>query len=103
MAMPDKKSSKLKAAAALAYDPEHDGAPRVVAVGRGRLADLIEQRAKETGVPVYQDEELAWTLSGLGLQREIPPELYQVVAHVIAWVSYLGNKAGKRGLKEGVK
>lgn len=94
----DKKLSRLKVAAALAYNPEHDGAPRVVAVGRGRLAGLIEQRARETGVPVYQDEDLAWTISGLGLQCEIPPELYQVVAHIIAWVSYLDNKTGKSGL-----
>lgn len=91
----DKALSRLKVATALAYDPEQDSAPRVVAVGRGRLASLIEQRARETGVPVYHDEELAWTLSGLGLQREIPPELYQVVASVIAWVSYLDNRSGK--------
>lgn len=91
----DMKLSRLKVAAALAYDSEDDGAPRVVAAGRGRLAGLIEQQARDAGVPIYKNEGLAWTLSGLGLQREIPPELYQVVAHVIAWVGYLDHKAGK--------
>lgn len=80
---------KPKAAAALSFDVGKDAAPRVVAVGRGLLAARIEELARESGVPVYQDPQLAWTLSGLGLDREIPPELYEVVAQIIAWVYYL--------------
>jgi len=41
---------------------------------------------------VYRDPQLAWTLAGLGLDREIPAELYQVVAQVIAWVYYLEDR-----------
>lgn len=84
---------KPKAAAALVYEPEKDAAPRVVAVGRGRLAEMIKNLAEEHGVPVYRNPELAFTLSGLGLGREIPPELYQAVAEIIAWVYSLERKA----------
>lgn len=93
---------RLKAAAALTYDGAQDAAPRVVAVGRGRLAELIESRARETGVPVRRNEELAWTLTGLGVDREIPPELYAAVAQVIAWVCQLGNEAGIKPKPQGV-
>ncbi|SHF16297.1 flagellar biosynthesis protein [Desulfofundulus australicus DSM 11792] len=83
---------KPKAAAALAYDPEKDAAPRVVAAGRGYLAELIEKLARENNVPVYRHEELALTLTGLGAGREIPPGLYQVVAEIIAWVYRMEKK-----------
>ena len=76
-------------AAALAYNPDKDNAPRVVASGKGVIADRILERAKEAGVPISKNEPLALTLAGLGLQEEIPPELYQLVAEVIAWVYQL--------------
>ncbi|OAT79462.1 EscU/YscU/HrcU family type III secretion system export apparatus switch protein [Desulfotomaculum copahuensis] len=87
-------ADKPKAAAALAYDPEKDAAPQVVAAGRGRLAELIEETARKNNVPVYRDENLALTLTGLGAGREIPPELYRVVAEIIAWVYELDKKTG---------
>lgn len=83
---------KPKAAAALAYEPEKDAAPRVVAAGRGKLAEIIEKIALEHGVPVYRDPELAFTLCALGLGREIPPALYEAVAAVIAWVYQLEKR-----------
>lgn len=89
-----------KAAAALSYDHGRDGAPRVVAAGRGRLAEQIELRARETGVPVYKNEELAWTLTGLGVDREIPPALYDVVAQVIAWVYHLEGRTMENRAEE---
>lgn len=87
---------KPKAAAALSYDPEKDAAPQLVAAGRGRLAEMIENLAREHGVPVYRNPELAFTLTGLGIGREIPPALYQVVAEVIAWVYKLERKVAGR-------
>lgn len=91
---------KPKAAAALAYDPEKDAAPRVVAAGRMHLAEVIERLARENNVPVYRHEELALILTGLGAGREIPPELYQIVAEIIAWVYRMEQKvpAGQAGL-----
>lgn len=89
-------SGRPRAAAALSYEPGRDNAPRVVAAGRGRLAEEIEARAREAGVPVYRDPGLAWTLTGLGIDREIPPALYEAVAAVIAWVYTLEAKNEKR-------
>ncbi|RJX18433.1 MAG: flagellar protein FhlB-like cytoplasmic domain-containing protein [Ammonifex sp.] len=84
---------KVKTAAALSYDPEKDPAPKIVAAGRGFLAELIEKKARESGVPVYHNPDLAFTLTGLGLDREIPPALYRAVAEIIAWVYGLERKA----------
>lgn len=91
--MHKKDSPPSKVAAALAYHPPEDKAPRIVAAGRGRLAELIENLARESGVPVYRHEELARALAALGAGREVPPELYQVVAEVIAWVYMLERRA----------
>ena len=73
-------------AAALAYQPDNDKAPRVVAKGKGFIAKQILYQAQKAGVPVYKDAALALILAGLGLEEEIPPELYLLVAEVIAWV-----------------
>lgn len=89
-----------RVAAALSYEQGRDAAPRVVAAGRGRLAQQIEERARETGVPVYKDEDLAWTLTGLGVDREIPPALYEVVAQVIAWVYHLDSRVAAGRARE---
>ncbi|MBO8128279.1 MAG: EscU/YscU/HrcU family type III secretion system export apparatus switch protein [Peptococcaceae bacterium] len=90
---------KKKVAAALKYDAVKDNAPRVVAAGHGRLAALIEEEARKAGVPVYEDPELACTLTALGVRQEIPPVLYEAVAQVIAWVYRLENEAIRK--KEG--
>lgn len=78
-------------AAALKYDPHRDKAPRLVASGKGLLAEQILLQAQEAGVPTYKNAPLALTLAGLGLEEEIPPELYQLVAQVLAWVYGLSN------------
>lgn len=82
-------------ATALRYEPEKDGAPVVVAAGRGRKAQQIKKIARETGVPLYQDQTLARTLHDLGVGMEIPPELYEAVAKVLVFVAGLDQKAGK--------
>jgi flagellar biosynthesis protein len=62
-----------------------DGAPKVVAAGRGHIAATILERAREAGVPVHQDPELADALAGLALGAEVPEELWKAVAEVLAW------------------
>lgn len=62
-----------------------DGAPNVVAAGRGHVAATILERAREAGVPVHQDPELADALAGLALGAEVPEELWKAVAEVLAW------------------
>ncbi len=73
------------AAVALAYEAA-DGAPRVVAKGRGELAQRIIERAREAGVFVHESPELVSLLLQVDLDTRIPPELYVAVAEVLAWV-----------------
>ena len=69
---------KVKQAIALEYDPS-DEAPRVIASGKGVLAERIIEKARESDVPVHRDDKLADTLSRLDIGDSIPPELYEVV------------------------
>ncbi len=74
-------------AVALAYqDQGQQGAPRVVAKGRGLLAQAIIERARAHGVYVHESEELVGMLMQVELDRHIPPELYRVVAELLAWL-----------------
>lgn len=94
MAEQKKKTEVLKQAIALEYDPE-DAAPKVVASGRGALADKILERAKEENIPVHQDAKLADTLSKLDIGEMIPPELYEVVAEVLVFVDAMDKIKAK--------
>jgi flagellar biosynthesis protein len=80
-----------KRAAALRY--EGKGAPKVVAAGRGLIAEKILAAAREAGVPVREDAALAEALSGLELGREVPEELWVAVAEALAWAYRLDVKA----------
>lgn len=85
------RSDKKKKATALSYKPGEDSAPKVVASGKGVIADKIIEKAKEARIPVYEDEHLAETLSGIKIGSEIPQELYEVVAEVLAFISRLDS------------
>lgn len=73
-------------AAALKYDPQVDGAPRVVASGEGKTAERILALARENGIPICDDPVLAGMLAQVNVGDEIPEELYQVVAQVLAYI-----------------
>jgi flagellar biosynthesis protein len=81
--MPD-KPPRPKRAAALRYDGS-DTAPRVVATGRGIVAERIVAEARAAGVPVRDDAALAEALAGLDLGANVPEELYRAVAEALAW------------------
>ena len=68
MAQGNGKDKKPKTAVALEYDP-NDEAPRIIATGKGVLAEKIIEKAKEANVPLHQDNELANTLSRLSSMR----------------------------------
>lgn len=72
-------------AVALAYETG-DAAPRVVAKGRGRIAEEIVRRARESGVYVHSSSELVALLMQVDLDERIPPQLYVAVAELLAWV-----------------
>ena len=90
----EEKVNKMKQAIALEYDPSDD-APRVIATGRGVLAERIIERAKENDVPVHRDDKLADTLSRLEIGDMIPPELYEVVAEILVFVDSMDKLKGK--------
>lgn len=88
------EKQKIKQAIALEYDPSEE-APRVVASGRGILAERILEKAKEEKVPVHKDDKLADTLSRLEIGDMIPPELYEVVAEILVFVDQMDRIRSK--------
>ncbi|MBQ7588621.1 MAG: EscU/YscU/HrcU family type III secretion system export apparatus switch protein [Lachnospiraceae bacterium] len=93
--MDDKdKKPKVRQAIAIEYDPG-DMAPKVIATGKGALADKIIEKAKEADVPLHQDSKLASTLSKLEIGDYIPPELYEVVAEILVFVDEMEKMKGK--------
>lgn len=88
------KETKAKQAIALSYDPDEE-APKVIASGKGYLAEKIIERAKEVEVPVHRDDKLADTLSKLEIGDMIPPELYSVVAEILVFVDAMDKIKGK--------
>jgi len=84
-----KKTSK---AVALTYDNKKHHAPKVVAKGKGNIADKIIDIARQHDIPLYTDKNLVQVLEALDLESEIPPELYQAVAEVLAFIYRLNKK-----------
>ena len=82
---------KSPKAVALKYDAKKDKAPRVIAKGRGNIAEKIIDIAKEHDVPLYEDKNLIQILEALDLETEIPPELYRAVAEVLAFIYRLNG------------
>ncbi len=81
-------------ATALSYEPGQK-APRVVASGRGYVAELIIAAAEEAGVPVKSDPALARALAALDLGDEVPEAMYRAVAETLAWAYRVDAQAGK--------
>lgn len=82
----EKNNGKVKTAVALAYE-KGDLAPKILATGKGYVASQIIKEAEENDVPLYEDSELANTLSKLDIGDTIPPELYEVVAEILVFVN----------------
>ena len=79
-----------RSATALQY--EGKAAPTVTAKGHGDLADEIIDLARQHGILVHQDDELNKLLSQLALGEQIPPQLYVVIAELIAFSYVLQGK-----------
>ena len=65
----------------------------MVAKGRGYLAELILEVARQHGIPIREDAALLEKLYRLELEAEIPPELYEAVAVILAWAYRLNRRA----------
>lgn len=88
------KKNTIKQAIALEYDPK-EIAPKVIATGKGLLADKIVEAAQNENIPIHKDEKLAQTLSKLDVGEAIPPELYEVVAEILVFVDAMDKIKGK--------
>jgi len=89
------KPDPRQLAIALAYRSGQT-APRVVAKGRGIIAEAIIERAKEAGVYVHESPELVSLLMQVDIDQHIPPELYRAIAELLAWIYRLEH--GEAGM-----
>lgn len=94
--MDEAKRRETKEVAAIRYDPDEDNVPVLVALGQGYVAEKILEKAEEHDIPVVQDEGLAKVLGKLSVGDEIPPEVYQVVAQVLLFVSSMDSSYGEK-------
>lgn len=78
-------NSPSQSAVALAYQAG-SSAPKVVAKGKGLIAEEIIARAKEHGVFIHESKELVSLLMQVELDQHIPPALYRAVAELLAWL-----------------
>jgi flagellar biosynthesis protein len=83
--------SRQKRAAALKYQPKSDNAPKVIAKGKGKVAERIIEIAKEHNIYIHNDPDLIEVLYQLDLNEDIPAELYVVVAELLAFVYSLNS------------
>jgi len=88
---------KQKTAIALEYNPDEE-APKIIATGKGIIAEKIIEKAKEADIPVHEDSKLAGTLSKLEIGDMIPPQLYEAVAEILVFVDAM-EKIRKKGMK----
>jgi flagellar biosynthesis protein len=97
--MDKKTEKKIKEVAALRYSDDKNTSPEIIALGKGEVAEKILEKAIESNVPVYEDTQLAHTLQSLKIGDEIPPELYEVVAKILVFISDLDSNYGERNYK----
>ncbi len=90
--------AEKRQAVALHYDKEEykRGAPRVVAVGEGWLAEKIIAVAREHNVPIQEDAEVVARLVKVAPGSEIPPELFQAVARILMFLYQLEEEKKRK-------
>jgi flagellar biosynthesis protein len=94
--MDNVKKNPQQEAVAIRYDRDRENAPRVVAKGKGYVAEQLLAIARRHAVPVYQNQTVTQLLMAVELDREIPPELYQAVANVLAYVYRMDGRAAEK-------
>ncbi len=87
-----KKSSK--SASVLKYEESQDVSPKLIAKGKGIVAEHILEEAKKHDIPIRKDPSLTELLSQLEINQSIPEELYQAVAEVFAFIYKIDQKTG---------
>lgn len=85
----------MQLAIALQHELGENDAPRVVSKGQGLAAQRILELAQENEVPIHRDEALTQLLSEVEVEDTIPPDLYEAVAQVLAFIYRADHRAGK--------
>ena len=86
------KKREVKKAAALSYEIGREDAPKVVAKGKGFVAEKIIALANSHNIPLYEDQDLVKVLEAMDLNTEIPPDLYRAVAEVLVFIYRLNRQ-----------
>lgn len=88
-------TNKRRQATAVTYNQELDYAPKISAQGKGHIAENIIHTAQEKGVPILEDPTLVELLSQLNINDTIPPELFEAVAEVFAFIYHVDQMEEK--------
>lgn len=95
MAHPKPRIDAEKIAIALQYRKGEDEAPKLVAKGKGYIAERILELAREHGIEIRKDEDLAVMLEKLDVDMPIPVEAYMAVAEILSYI-YQTNAKKRR-------
>ena len=90
--LPMDKAKILQQAVALTYE-QGEFAPKVLASGKGLVAEQIIAKAKEHHIYIHESKDLVGLLMQVDLVENIPPALYQAVAEILAWLYQLEKQA----------
>jgi len=90
--MNSKRPKFQKSAVSIKYNAEKDQAPVVSAKGQGTLAERMIELAREHNIPIKEDPDLLQVLSQVDINQEIPPNVYRVVAELLAFVYQLNKE-----------
>lgn len=93
------EEKRMKTSVALSYE-QGDSAPKIIASGKGYVADKIVEEAAKQKVPIHKDGTLANTLSKLEIGDTIPEELYAAVAEVLLFVEDMEQLKKKFDISE---
>jgi len=86
------KPEKPLKAVALSYDEQKNAAPRILAGGSGLIAETIIEKAREAGIHIQENPDLVELLAKVPIGEQIPPELYQTIAEVLAFVYSVNDR-----------
>lgn len=79
------ENQNLKKSVALKYDQNTDNAPKVIASGKGNVAEKILKKAREENIPIKEDKDVVQVLAELNIGDEIPEDLYMVIAEILSF------------------
>ena len=79
----NKDNLKTKKTVALKYNQNTDQAPKIIASGKGSIAEKIIKKARKENIPIKKDKNVFQVLAELNICDEIPEELYTVIAKIL--------------------